>query len=212
MNCKLVGNFVQHLEVILSPGEDFYTEKGALIYLESGIEKELSFNGTGLGRLIGAKLSGESLFIIRLYNVSNQPRKLVIGSHYGLHPVKISGETMICHRGVYVASNNRVDVSTKISITGLVGGMGLLLQKISGNSTVFLDTKGSPISISLRPGETIEVDEDHIIALHSISENQMTSNWSLGNLLGGEGLSLLKITGPGQVYLSPGTFYQPVNQ
>lgn len=90
MNCKLVGNFVQHLEVILSPGEDFYAEKGALIYLESGIEKELSFNGTGLGRLIGAKLSGESLFIIRLYNVSNQPRKLVIGSHYGLHPVKIS--------------------------------------------------------------------------------------------------------------------------
>ena len=64
MNCKLVGNFVQHLEVILSPGEDFYAEKGSLIYLESGIEKELSFNGSGLGRLIGAKLSGESLFII----------------------------------------------------------------------------------------------------------------------------------------------------
>lgn len=90
--------------------------------------------------------------------------------------------------------------------------MGLLLQKISGNSTVFLDTKGTPISINLRLGETIEVDEDHIIALHSINENQMSSNWSLGNLLGGEGLSMLKITGPGQVYLSPGTFYQPANQ
>lgn len=75
MNCKLVGNFVQHLEVLLSPGEDFYAEKGSLIYLESGIEKDLSFNGSGLGRLIGAKLSGESLFIIRLYNISNQPKK-----------------------------------------------------------------------------------------------------------------------------------------
>ncbi len=90
--------------------------------------------------------------------------------------------------------------------------MGLLLQKISGNSTVFLDAKGTPISISLRPCETIEVDEDHIIALYSISESQMTSNWSLGNLLGGEGLSMLKITGLAQVYLSPFTFHHPVNQ
>lgn len=211
MNCKLIGQFVQHLEVTLLPGEDFYAEKGSIIYLESGIEKELSFNGSGLGRLIGAKLSGESLFIIRLYNVSQISRKVIIGSQYGLLPVKILGETMICHRGVYVASNNRVNITTKISITGLVGGMGLLLQKISGNSTVFLDTKGSPISITLQQGETIEVDEDHIIAIHSIPEDRLSSNWSLGNLLGGEGLSMLKITGPGQVYLSPGTFYQPVN-
>lgn len=211
MNCKLVGQFVQHLEVTLLPGEDFYAEKGSIIYLESGIEKELSFNGSGLGRLIGAKLSGESLFIIRLYNVSQISRKVIIGSQYGLHPVKLSGETMICHRGVYVASNNRVNITTKLSITGLVGGMGLLLQKISGNSTVFLDTKGSPINITLQQGETIEVDEDHIIAIHSIPEDRLSSNWSLGNLLGGEGLSMLKITGPGQVYLSPGTFYHPAN-
>ena len=211
MNCKLVGNFIQYLEVTLSPGEDFYAEKGSIIYLESGIDKELSFNGSGLGRLIGAKLSGESLFIIRLCNVTNHQRKVVIGSHYGLHPVKINGEAIICHIGVYVASNNRVDVSTKLSISGLVGGMGLLLQKISGNSTVFLDTKGTPISISLQSGESVEVDEDHIIALHSIPESRISSNWSFGNLLGGEGLSMLKIIGPGQVYLSPGTFYQPIN-
>lgn len=206
MNCKLIGSFVQHLEVTLNPGEEFFAEKGALIYLEKGIEKELAFSGSGLGRIISAKLSGESIFIIRLYNVSGQPRKLVVGGRYGLHPVKITGETMICHRGVYVASNNKVNVSTKLSIAGLVGGMGLLLQKISGTSTVFLDTKGTPISIRLEPGETIEVDEDHIIALHSILESQVSSNWSLGNLLGGEGLSMLRITGPGQVYLSPGKF------
>lgn len=212
MNCKLIGNFIQHLEVILSPGEEFYAEKGSLIYFESGIEKELSFNGSGLRGLIGAKFSGESLFIIRLYNRTNQLRKLVIGSSCGLHPVKLTGETMICHRGVYVASNNKVDVSTKISFQGLVGGMGLLLQKITGNSTVFLDTKGIPITVKLQNGEAIEVDEDHIIALQSIPESQMAGNWSLGNLLGGEGLSMLRITGPGLIYLSPGTFHQVINQ
>ncbi len=140
------------------------------------------------------------------------PRKVVIGSRFGLLPVKINGETMICHRGVYVGSNNRVNVTTKLSIAGLTGGMGLLLQKIQGSSTVFLDSKGTPITINLQYGETIEVDEDHIIALLNIAENQMQSNWSLGNLLGGEGLSMMRVTGPGTVYLSPSKFLPPVVQ
>ena len=123
MNCKLIGQFVQHLEITLSPGENFFVEKGSVIYLEAGIEKELSFNGSGLGRILGAKLSGESLFILRLYNVTNMPRKVVIGSHFGLLPVKLNGETMICHRGVYVGSNNKVNVTTKLSIAGLTGGI-----------------------------------------------------------------------------------------
>ncbi|MDE6867503.1 MAG: AIM24 family protein, partial [Muribaculaceae bacterium] len=130
--------------------------------------------------------------------------KVVIGSRYGLLPVKINGDTMICHRGAYVASNNKVNITTKLSFAGLTGGMGFLLQKIQGSSTVFLDTMGSPIVVYLRPGETIEVDEDHIIALLNIGEGQMQSNWSLGNLLGGEGLSMLRVTGPGTVYLTPG--------
>lgn len=212
MNCKLIGQFVQHLEVTLEPGEDFYAERGAVIYLEAGIEKDLALNGNGLTRILGAKISGESLFILRLMNVSNMPRKVAIGSRYGILPVKLNGETMICHRGVYIGSNNKVNVSTKISLAGLTGGMGLLLQKIQGNSTVFLDTKGSPITIPLQYGQTIEVDEDHIIALHNIGEHQMQSNWSLGNLLGGEGLSMMRVTGPGTVYLSPGTFAPPIVQ
>ena len=66
MTCKLIGQFIQHLEVTLSPGENFFAEKGSVIYLEAGIEKELSFNGSGLGRILGAKLSGESIYTLRL--------------------------------------------------------------------------------------------------------------------------------------------------
>lgn len=69
-----------------------------------------------------------------------------------------------------------------------------------------LDTKGTPITINLQYGETIEVDEVHIIALLNIAENQIQSNRSFGNLLGGEGLSMMRVTGPGTVYLSPSKF------
>lgn len=206
MNCKLTGQFVQHLEVTLMPGEEFYAEKGSIVYMDYGLQRELSTNGSGLRRMLGAKLSGESLFIIRLYNPTNIPLKAAIGSRYGLLPIKVAGESIICHRGVYVASNSRVNVTAKLSIAGLVGGMGLLLQKIEGYATVFLDTKGTPIVINLEPGQSIEIDEDHIIALQNIPESRMQSNWSLGNMFSGEGLSMMRVTGPGTVYLSPGKF------
>ncbi len=204
MNCKLVGQFVQHLEVTLDPGEHFYSERGAVIYLESGLQMDSTFNGSGLGRILGAKISGESILILHVFNPTSTQRKVVFGSKFGLLPVKMYGETMICHRGAYVASNNKMDISTKLSIAGFTGGMGFFLQKISGHGTVFLDTMGTPIVINLEIGQTIEVDEDHIIALHRISDAQMQANWSLRNLFGGEGLSMLKIVGPGTVYLSPG--------
>ncbi len=210
MQCKLVGNFVQHLEVTLAPGEEFYAEKGVVIYLEGGIEKEVSLNGSGLRRLLGAKLSGESLFIMKLRNAVNVPRKLAIGSRFGLLPIQLDGETLICHSGGYVASDRRVEVNSKLSASGIFGGMGLFMQKISGNATVFLGTKGTPMTLDLAPGETVELDEDHIIALRSIPEHQISVRWSFKNLVGGEGLSMLQVTGPGTVYLSPGKLSEPI--
>lgn len=212
MNVKLIGNFIQHLEVELLPREEFYAQKGALIYLEHGIEKEVVMNGgrangafSSLSNMIGAKLSGESAFLVHFFNNAQSSKRIILGGSFGLLPIKIQNETLICNKGVYVASNNIVTISTQVSISGIMGGMGVFLQKISGNSTVFLDCKGQPISKELGYGDAIEVDENHIIALQGISEGQMSSAWSLKNVFGGEGLSMLKITGPGTVHLSPGS-------
>jgi len=41
--------------------------------------------------------------------------------------------------------------------------------------------------------------------MQGISEHQLSSAWSLKNVFGGEGLSMLRITGPGKVHLSPGS-------
>lgn len=210
MNCKLIGQYIQYLEVTLSPGEQFFSERGSLIYIEDGIRRDVITNGSGITRILGAMLSGESLFLYQLRNVSNTPRKVTIGSRCGLLPVKLNGETMLCHRGMFVASSNSVNISTKVSVAGFTGGMGLFLQEIQGNSTVFLDTIGQPIVLNLETGQTIDVDEDHIIALLNIPQGRMQANWSLSNLLGGEGFSMLRVTGPGTVYLSPGKFIEQV--
>jgi hypothetical protein len=55
----------------------------------------------------------------------------------------------------------------------------------------------------LNSGECIEVDENHLVALQGIGPHQMQAGWSVGNILRGEGVSLMRINGPGKVYLSP---------
>ncbi|MDE6806497.1 MAG: AIM24 family protein [Muribaculaceae bacterium] len=204
MNCKLIGSYVKHLEIDLSPGEEFYGERGSMIYLEEGIEMSSELVGNTLGRILGAKLAGESLMLLRFYNTTNRICRLVLGSRTGLLHMKLEGRELICRRGAYVASSKKVNVSTQLSIAGLLGGMGALLQRISGQATIFLETDGDPVIVDLQPGQTIRIDENHFLALEGIPENRISAKWSLRNYLGGEGISMLTVTGPGRVYLNPG--------
>ena len=76
MNVKLIGSFIKHLEVLMQPGEEFYAERGAVVYAEDGIEFNTELTGTSLGKIIGSKLSGESLFLVKFRNVSRTACKL----------------------------------------------------------------------------------------------------------------------------------------
>lgn len=203
MNVKLVGSFAKHIEVELSQGEEFYAEKGALIYVDTGIDVNSEMNGRGLGRLLGSAISGESIFIVHFCNRTPAPRKLTLGNHAGITHIKLNGNGIVCRRGAYMASSSRMDISSKFSIAGLVGGMGALLQRVTGFGTVFLATFGDPIVVDLMPGQSIRIDENHFVALDGITDDRINASWSLGNVIGGEGLSMLTVTGPGRVYLNP---------
>ena len=219
MNCKIVGYEFKTLEVTLSPGESFYAERGSIVYAEEGLQRDAEFNGGnsggGLGNILGgvlkSALSGESILIIHFSNPTNVPKKMVLsGSCCALVPIKLQGENLICRRGHYVASTNKVHLNLNLNLQGVLGGIGFF-QKIDGNATVFLDSLGSPLEKILSAGEAIEVDENHIVALQGFNTSQIQAGWSFGNVLRGEGLSLMSITGPGKVYLSPLPILPPRN-
>ena len=89
MNVKLVGNFIQHIEAELMYGEEFYAQKGTLIYLEQGIEKDVVLNGGGngtlgtIGNLLGANLqenlSSSSVTLISAINLVKSLSVEVLG-------------------------------------------------------------------------------------------------------------------------------------
>lgn len=205
MNCKIVGYEFKHLEIELSPGEDFYGERGAFVYCDEGIDKQTEIIGTSISGVLLSKLSGESLLLVHYRNVSSSNRILVIaGSHANLLPLKLSGsDTLLIRRGAYVASSSRMKIDVNLSLKHIIAGMSLMMQRITGDGTVFIDGIGIPIIKELQSFECIEVDENHVIALENIHENQISAGWNLSNIFRGEGLSTIKITGPGKVHLSP---------
>lgn len=205
MNVKLIGNDLKCLQVELMNNERFYCEKAALIYYEEGIQSTINVLDKGVGGLIKRKLSGESMFQIELCNSHREPKKLALAGHSGLLPInlkQIAGSSLICRGGCYVASSDKVDIDFKFNISSLIGGTGLILQKLSGYCTVFLDAIGSPLVLEVRAGETIYVDEKSFICMSGQMENQMSPHFSGNNLFGGEGFSILKVNGPGTVYLN----------
>ena len=127
---------------------------------------------------------------------------MVVAGKVGVLPIKIDNMRVMCRRGAYIASTTKMNLGLKISVSSILGGAGLL-QRIDGNGTVFLDSYGMPIEVDLGYNETIEVDENNLIALVGIEERQLDASWSVGNMLQGEGLSLLRITGPGKVFINP---------
>ncbi|MBF1606535.1 MULTISPECIES: AIM24 family protein [Prevotella] len=205
MNCKIVGYEFKHLEIELSPGEDFYGERGAFVYCDEGIDKQTEIIGTSISGVLLSKLSGESLLLVHYRNVSSSNRILVVaGSHANLLPLKLSGsDTLLIRRGAYVASSSRMKIDVNLSLKRIIAGMSLMMQRITGDGTVFIDGIGIPIIKELQSFECIEVDENHVIALENIHENQISAGWNLSNIFRGEGLSTIKITGPGKVHLSP---------
>lgn len=210
MNYKIVGYEFKTLEVSLQPSESFYAERGSIVYVEEGLQRDAEVNGShggGLGNILGgvlkSALSGESILIVHFYNPTNTEKKIVLsGSCCALVPITLQGENLICRHGHYVCSTSKVKLNLNLNLQGLLGGVGLF-QKIDGDATVFLDSLGMPIEKSLSNGEVIEVDENHIVALHGFHTSQIQAGWSVGNIVRGEGLSMMKLIGPGKVYLSP---------
>lgn len=207
MKEKLSGEFIRHLEITLSPGESFFAQRGTVIYFDSGITREVCFNGSGLRRVVGAKMSGESLLILRFTNKATTEKKLVLTSDRGLLPLNLEDETILCPNGCYIASDRMVNIDTKVSMKALKGGMSMFMQKIGGPAKVYLYTVDNPIELVLKEGEKIDVDETHIIAFRQLNERQLTPKWSAKNVMAGEGVSMLEVAGPGTIYMSPGRYF-----
>jgi len=212
MNYKIIGETVPVVEMRLNKGETVYTQSGGMTYQSEGIEMSTNTHG-GIMKGLGRMLAGESLFMAN-YTAKNDGATIAFASTVpgAIMPVDLSNipQGLIIQKGAFLCAENSVETSvtlTKKFGAGLFGGEGFILQKASGKGMLFLEVDGDVIEKELEPGEVLKVDTGNVVAFDSNVKYEIETVKGLGNIfLGGEGLFLTKLVGPGKVILQSQNF------
>lgn len=205
---KIIGDDMQIVEVELDPEEGVRAEAGAMMYMEDGIEMQTNADG-GLFKGFKRMLTGESFFITTFVHSGRGKAKVAFGAPYPgkIIPLNLPslGGTMICQKDGFLCAAKGVDIDiafTKRLGTGLFGGEGFILQRLSGDGLAFVHAGGTIIEKRLESGQTLRVDTGCLVAFQpSVSYDIQMVGGFKNALFGGEGLFFANLSGPGTVYL-----------
>lgn len=212
MQYRILGDTMPAVEVMFdAPGESMYTQSGGMAWMTDGVAMDSNMRG-GLGKSIGRMFAGESLFMAT-YKAERAGSTVAFASTVAgeVLPVNV-GESggLICQKGAFLCAQESVQLSVAFSkkiSAGLFGGEGFILQNISGSGMVFLEIDGNKVVKDLAPGEVLKVDTGNVVAFEKTVSYEIETVKGLKNIfLGGEGLFLTKLVGPGKVILQTQNF------
>ena len=203
---KISGTTLQVLSLELQPGQVLYSESGGMSWMSGNVEMK-THTGGGLGKLIKRAFSGESLFITDFF-VNSGTGAIAFASEFPgkIIPFKLeAGQSLILQKDAFMCAEKSVDLDIffrrKLG-AGFFGGEGFIMQKATGPGLVFAELDGEVVEMELGPGQTLKVDTGHVAILEPTVGFDVTMLKGFRNiLLGGEGLFLAKLTGPGKVWL-----------
>jgi uncharacterized protein (TIGR00266 family) len=203
---RIDGTTLPVVTVELEPGEVIYSESGGMSWMTGNVEMR-THSGGGLGRMVKRAISGESLFITDFY-VERGRGTVAFASEF---PGKIipfdlkQGESIIVQKDAFMCAEKSVDMDMhfrKRLGTGFFGGEGFIMQRISGPGLAFIEVDGEVVEYELQAGQQLKVDTGHLAAMESSVDFDVTMVKGFRNiLLGGEGLFLASVRGPGKVWL-----------
>ena len=207
MNYKIVGNTVPAVEFNLNQGESIYTQRGGMTWKSQNVSMKTNTNG-GFMKGLGRMLAGESIFM-STYTADSDNGILAIGSTVpgGIVPVNMAdwGNGIVFQKGAFLCAeptvNCKIELTKKFS-AGLLGGEGFILQSATGQGGLFLEIDGDQVQMELAAGQVMQVDTGNVVAFEKSVSYEIETVKGLSNIfLGGEGLFLTKLTGPGKIIL-----------
>lgn len=206
MRYEIKGETLPVVICNLENGERMITEGGGMSWMSPNMKMETTTNG-GVGKAIGRMFSGEKMFQ-NIYTAQGGPGMIAFASSFpgSIKAFRISpGQEMIFQKSAFLAGEAGVNLSVffnkKIG-AGLFGGEGFIMQRLSGNGTVFAEFDGHVVEYELQPGQQIVIDTGHLAAMTSSCQMDIQTVPGVKNMLfGGEGFFHTVITGPGHVWL-----------
>ena len=193
------------LVVNLDQGETITAESGAMTYMDPNVEahtrkREKSFWGS-----LGLSIIGGQSFWVNDYTANQGPAEAAfvsapVGDITMLEVKQDKG--YVIQKSAYIASTQNVDLDVKWEgFTKGLFGQGLFMLKVKGEGQLFINTFGAIDKHVLQPGQTMIVDNFHLVGFSDTCSYTVTKFGGLKEtLLGGEGL-VTRITGPGEIYI-----------
>ena len=112
---------------------------------------------------------------------------------------------IICQKRSYLASEEGVEECNHFQKrigTGLFGGEGFIMQKLSGSGTAFIEIDGSTVEYQLKPGQQMLIDTGYLAMMDATVKMEIKRVSGVKNaLFGGEGIFNTLVTGPGRIVL-----------
>jgi len=206
MRYDLQGSTMQLLNVELSGKETLTAESGRLVFMSDNIKMDTKAKG-GLWAGIKRKFAGESFFLVN-FSCTGGTGMMGFGSEFPgkIIPLKLKrGEEIIAQKDAFLVAEKQVEFDstfTKKIGAGILGGEGLILIKIKGPGTAFMNVGGEVSVITLEKDQKIRVDTGNLAMFDSSVGYSVERVKGVKNLIwGGEGLFLATCTGPGRVWV-----------
>jgi uncharacterized protein (TIGR00266 family) len=203
---RIDGTTLQVVTIQLQQGEVVYSESGGMSWMSGNVEMK-THTGGGLGKVIKRAFSGESLFITDFF-VNRGTGIVAFANEFPgkIVPFDLSaGESLIMQKDAFMVAEKSVDLDIhfrKKLGAGLFGGEGFVMQKATGPGLVFTEIDGEVIEYNLEAGQVLKVDTGYVAMFQPSVKFDVSIVKGFRNiLLGGEGLFLARLEGPGRVWL-----------
>jgi uncharacterized protein (TIGR00266 family) len=211
MDATIRGTTMQVLEVHLTPGESVVAESGQLGWFDDGVELETTSALAGSSGVWGAtkRSFGGGTFFMTRYSSTTKPGTVAF-------PARLPGKifqiplgpdrSYLIQRHGFLAGLEGASLTTafqpgKIG-AGLLGGFGFLLQRLEGTGHAWVELSGELTEYDLQPGQEVRVHPAHIGLVEGTVDYSLTTVPGIKNkLFGGDGLFLVRLAGPGKVWL-----------
>lgn len=193
------------LVVTLSPGESIAAEAGSMTYMQPTLSVRTQKREKSLLGSLGLALAGGQSFFVNEFCATTAAGEAGFSAAPlgDIGTLRVSpGKGCILQKSAYIASQGTVDLDVKWEgfSKGLFG-QGLFMIRATGEGTLFINTFGAIDQHTLKEGESLIVDNFHLVAFSDTCTYQVRKFGGIKEtLLSGEGF-VTEIRGPGDVFI-----------
>ncbi len=204
---KIEGTLLQSVVIDLKQGQTIYSDSGAMSWMSTSINMNTNTGTGGLGGMLKRAVSGATVFIVD-FTATGGPGMVAFTSDFPgkILPAELgAGQSLVIQKHSFMCAEKSVTLDIAFNRrlgTGLFGGEGFIMQRITGPGLTFLEFDGEIVEYTLQPNQVLQVNPGHVAMYEPTVAFDIQMIKGFGNILfGGEGLFLATLKGPGRIWL-----------